>query len=115
MAGRAIEVRVGDALVLVETVPVAGSEFTSGKADKAAEHVLGAFERAQATIVQVAASTVDTVKAAAKRGAHPDRLEVEFGLKFTVSGDVLVAGASGEAGLLVRLVYERGGRSEAAE
>ncbi len=115
LAGKAIAVRIGDVQVLAETVPVAGSELTSGKADKAAEHVLGAFERAQAAIVEVASSTVATVRDAAKRGARPDRMEVEFGVKFTVSGDVVIAGASAEASLLVRLTYERAGHDDDAE
>lgn len=107
VVGRTIPVRVGGVEVLVETTPVAGTEQTS-RIDSAVDQVDGAFARAQATIVEIATSTVDAVRTAAARAARPDQLEVEFGLKFSVKGDVIVAGASGEATLKVKLVYQRG-------
>jgi hypothetical protein len=104
-----IKVRVGDMQIQFETVPMPGTEPTSSKADTAAEHALGAFERAQSAIAEIASSTVQTIEQSAKCGARPDRLELEFGVKFSAHGDVVVAGVAGEAGLLVRLVYERNG------
>ena len=41
--GRLIPVRVGDIEVEVETVPVAGTEQTSGRAERALEHAQDAF------------------------------------------------------------------------
>jgi hypothetical protein len=38
--------------------------------------------------------------------ARPDRVEVEFGLKFSVSGGVIMAGVAGEASLKVTLGYD---------
>jgi Trypsin-co-occurring domain 1 len=78
-----IEVQVGRTRVLVQALPAAGTELTSGKADQAAEHVLGAFERAQDAIVEVAASTIHTIERTAQRAARPDRLELEFGISFS--------------------------------
>ena len=45
MAGRAVVMRVGGAELLVETSPVAGTEQTSVKLDKAQEAVTDAFHR----------------------------------------------------------------------
>jgi NTP-dependent ternary system trypsin peptidase co-occuring protein len=106
VAGRAIPVRVGAIELLVETMPLAGSEPTS-RIDAAVDRVGGVFTRAQAAIVEVATSTVDTIEKAAVRAARPDQVEVEFGLKFSAKGDVIVAGAAGEATLKVKLVYRR--------
>lgn len=90
---------------MIETVAVAGSEPTSRAAD-AAGAVLDAFARAQEAIVELAASTAATVEEARKRMARPDHLEVEFGLKISATGNVIVAGASGEATLRVKLTYD---------
>jgi hypothetical protein len=112
LVGDTIEVRVGQARLLVEAIPASGSEPTSGRLNRASEHVLGAFERAQDAIVEVATSTVRVIEKAAKRGARPDHLEIEFGVGFSVQGDVIVAGAAAQASLLVRLVYDRAGHAE---
>ncbi len=109
MAGRAVPMQVGGMELLVETMPVvvAGTEPTSGKLDKAQEAVADAFERAQSAIVAVAESTVRTIGQLGKRSAHPDEMQVTFGLKFSAQGNVIVAGASGEATLEVALTYRR--------
>ena len=98
-------VRVGGMEFLVETVPVAGSEPTSRGSDAAA-HAVDALSRAQGAIVEMASSTAATIKEAAQRGARPSRVEVEFGLKISAKGEVIIAGASGEATLRVMLVYD---------
>jgi hypothetical protein len=92
--------------LLVETTPVAGTEPTSALGD-ATDRVVDAFDRARQAIVEIAASTADVIGKAADRGAHPDHLEVEFGLKISAKGNVIVAGASGEATLRVKLTYDR--------
>jgi len=55
-ASRLIPVRVGDIEIEVEAVPVAGTEATSGRAEKAAGNVLEAFGRAQACRATLAGS-----------------------------------------------------------
>jgi hypothetical protein len=50
------------------------------------------------------------IEKSAARAARPDRVEVEFGLRFSASGGVIMAGAAGEASLLVRLTYDTGTR-----
>jgi hypothetical protein len=104
-AGRLIPVRVGDIEIEVETVPVAGTEATGGRAARAAGSTLEAFSRAQDAIVQVARSTAGMIEKAGP-AARPDRVEVEFGLKFSASGGVVMAGVAGEASLKVTLSYE---------
>lgn len=106
MAGRTIPVRVGDIEVLVETAPMVGTETTS-KVGEAIEAASEAFARAQSTIVEIAASTAEVLKQAAARAARPEHTSVEFGLKFSAKGQVIVAGAAGEATLKVTLSYDK--------
>ena len=109
-----IQVRVGDTEIQVEAVVVAGTQPTSGKAAKAAGTVLDAFDRAQDTIIQVAKSTAEMINRTGT-AVRPDRVDVEFGLKFTASGGVIMAGVSGEASLTVTLGYDVASRPAAAE
>ena len=103
VAGLPITVQVGDIEVLAQTVPVPGTEPTSAVADR----VLGAFDRAQEVIVEVARSTAAVIEKAAVRAARPDHVEIEFSLGFSVAGKVvMVAGATGEATLRVLLSYD---------
>jgi hypothetical protein len=99
--------RVRDMELLIETreVSIAGSQPTSvlGEASK---RVMDGFDRAQEAIVAVASSVAETVHRLQQQAAHPHRMEVEFGLKFSVEGDVLVASASGEATLRVLVSYQ---------
>ncbi len=104
-ANRLIPVRVGDIEIEVEAVPVAGTEATSGRATKAAGNVLEAFGRAQDAIIEVAKSTAEMIDRAGA-AAQPDRVDVEFGLKFSASGGVIMAGVAGEASLKVTLGYD---------
>jgi hypothetical protein len=104
-AGRLIPVRVGDIEIEVEAVPVAGTEATSGRAEKATGSVLEAFGRAQDAIIEVARSTAQMIEKAGA-AARPDRVDVEFGLKFSASGTVIMAGVAGEASLKVTLGYD---------
>lgn len=105
MAGRVVPVRVGEVELLVETAPVAGSEPTSTRLDRAGEVVADAFDRAQSAIVAVATSTVDTIGRLGEQAVRPQQVQVKFGLKFTAKGNVIVAEASGEATLEVTLTY----------
>ena len=77
------------------------------------EIVAEAFSRAQDTIVEVAKSTARVIERAGA-GARPDRVEVEFGLSFSASGGVIMAGVAGAATLKVTLGYDVGARPAAA-
>lgn len=98
-------IRVGEVRIEVEAVPVAGTEATSSRTAMAAENVVDAFERAEDVIVNVARSTAAMIKKAGT-AARPDKVEVEFGLKFSASGSVIMAGVAGEASLRVTLTYD---------
>jgi Trypsin-co-occurring domain 1 len=105
MAGKLMPMRIGDVEVLVEAMPVAGTEPTSGL-DKAKDKVTDAFDRAKATIVAMGESTADVIKRLTTGpAAHPDTVEVEFGLAFSAKGNVVVAEASAQATLKVKLTY----------
>lgn len=104
-ASRLIPLRVGDIEIEVEAVPATGTEATSGRAAKAAGSALEAFDRAQEAIIEVAKSTAQMIEEAGT-AARPDRVDVEFGLKFSASGGVIIAGVAGEASLKVTLGYD---------
>jgi len=113
-ASRLIPVKVGDIEIEAEAVVPAGTQPTAGgKAAKAAGSVLDAFSRAQETIIEVAKSTAEMIDRTGT-AARPDRVDVEFGLKFTASGGVIMAGVSGEASLTVTLGYDVTSRPAAA-
>lgn len=90
-----IPVKVGDIEIQVEAVVAAGTEATSGRAAKAAGNVLEAFSRAQDAIIEVARPTAQMIEKAGS-AAPPDRVDVEFGLKFSASDTVIMAGVAGE-------------------
>jgi hypothetical protein len=106
VAGRPIPIRVGDIELLVETVQLARTEPTSSLARKAVDHAGEAFMRAQDAIVEVAKSTAEMIEKVAAQAVRPDRVEVEFGLRFAVTGKIIIAGAAGEAALKVTLTYD---------
>lgn len=105
VVGHLIPIKVGGIEIAVEAVQESGTQPTSSKTGKAAENVLGAFGRAQETIIEVAKSTAEMIDKAGA-AARPDRVEVEFGLKFSVSGGVIMAGIAGEASLKITLGYD---------
>ena len=75
VAGQLIPVQVGDIEIAVEAFREPGTEPTAGRTGKAAENVLGAFGRAQETIIEVAKSTAEAIDKAGA-AARPDRLPV---------------------------------------
>jgi hypothetical protein len=55
------------------------------------------------------ASLATTIADLEERSVRPDHVEIEFGLKFSAQGNVIVAAAAGEASLRVMVAYERAG------
>lgn len=100
---------IGDVELLVETVPVTtvGSQPTSGRADKVVEDVSDAFDKGQAAITAIATKLGHTVADLTARGVRPDQVQVEFGLSFSATGNVIVAGSTVEASLKVTITYDR--------
>jgi flavin-binding protein dodecin len=101
MSGQVIAVRVDGIDLLVEASGPVGTENTSA-ADRASE----AFERAQDAIVAVSTRVAGTIGDLMERGVRPNKVEVEFGLKFTMSGNVIVASGSSEVSLKVVVGYD---------
>jgi hypothetical protein len=58
--------------------------------------------------VEIARSTAVMIGQTAG-AARPDHVAVEFGLKFSASGTVIMAGVAGEASLKVTLTYDTAG------
>jgi hypothetical protein len=107
MADRVMPLRVGDVELLVEVSHALGTERTSSKLERAQDALGDAFDRAKSAIVAVGESTVDVIDRMSQK-ARPHQVEVKFGLKFSAQGNVVLAGASGEATLDVKLVYLTG-------
>jgi len=97
--------RIGDVTAWVEAVPVPGSQPTSA-AGRALTQVSGLLDKVESVIENVAVSTSRAIARSADRAADPSQVEVEFGLKVSAKGDVIVAGAAGEASLQVKLIYK---------
>ncbi|WP_210571682.1 CU044_2847 family protein [Streptomyces sp. GESEQ-4] len=114
MAGVLVPTRVGGVEVLVETVPVPGSERTSGRLEEAGQRVVEAFDRAQETITALASQLAGTLAAMGERAVRPDHVEVQFGLSFTAQGGIVVAGVGSQASLQVTLSYDRPGTEPSA-
>jgi hypothetical protein len=104
-AVQAQPVRVGDIELLVETVTVAGTEPTSRVGD-AADAVLEAFVAAETAIGALCERVAGVVETTTEHAKRPESLVVEFGLKFSAKGNVIVAGVSGEGSLKVTVSYE---------
>lgn len=105
VAVQVVPVRVGGVDLLVEAVAVAGTEPTSRVGD-AARGVVDAFAVAEEAIGAVCERVAGVVSSTAAHASKPSSLVVEFGLKFSAKGNVIVAGASGEAALKVTVSYE---------
>ena len=109
-----IPVRVGTVDMLMEVTPVAGTQPTSA-ADRLANHLATAFDRAQHAIEEVAVSAARTVGRVAERAGRPDQMEVEFGVKVSAKGDVVLVGTAAEASLKVKIIYGSAAVPSAAE
>lgn len=105
MPTRLLPVRVGGVDLMIEAVPAAGSESTS-RLEDVGGRALDAFDRARDAVVAVATSTAETIHRLHDLVVQPEEVEVEFGVKFSAQGGIIVAGVSGEATLLVRLKYQ---------
>ena len=66
---------------------------------------MDAFDRAKQTILEVAASTRTCSRRLRDAGLGPIRCRSSSGSKFSVQGNIIVAGATAKAALLVRLTY----------
>ncbi|GIJ44636.1 hypothetical protein Val02_15220 [Virgisporangium aliadipatigenens] len=90
--------------VLVETTSIGGTEPTSGR-NRRTERASDMFADAQTVIEEMAISALETGRRICSRAGKPDQLEIQFGLKFATQGTIIVASASAEASLVVKIVF----------
>lgn len=105
MSDQLVQMRFGGVEVFVEATREPGTERTSRSDDMAAK-AWDALDRAHEVIVSTAAATGEMLTELAGQAARPDKVEVEFGVGFSVKGNVIVASGSANATLKVKLVYE---------
>lgn len=103
MQGVVVPTEVGGIPVLVEAV--AGPGFQQTGRPKGVEKLQDMFARAEDVIEQLALSAVQIGKRVAAQSAGPDEVEVQFGLKFSTTGDIVIASVGAEASLGVKIVY----------
>ncbi|GIH65418.1 CU044_2847 family protein [Microbispora siamensis] len=99
-----VPTRLGNVEVFVEAVPVPGSEPTSAL-DNQMARTKEMFKRAQEVIEQVAISASELRDRISEHARKPDQIEVQFGLKFSAQGHIIVASASLESSLTVKIIY----------
>lgn len=90
--------------VLVEALPESGAEPTGGS--RRTERVQEMFSRAQDVIQQVALSVVEIREKLAAHARSPDQIELQFGIKFTAQGNIVLSQAGIESSIAVKVVYE---------
>jgi Trypsin-co-occurring domain 1 len=104
MAGRAVVMHMGGMDLLVETMPVTGTEQTSERLEGP-----GSGRRCvrPGAVGHHGGGGVDGAddRQLGSRSVHPDEMHVTSGLKFSAQGNVIVADAAGEATLEVTLTY----------
>lgn len=91
--------------VLVEALPESGAEPTSRT--RRVESAQDMFARAQEVIQQVALSVVELREGLAAHARTPDQIELQFGIKFTAKGNIVLAGAGIESSIAVKVIYGR--------
>lgn len=103
----AIPVMLNGTQIYVEPVIQAGSQ-AMGRLSDAREQVMDVASDLDKTIASLAASGVNAILRQQNTIQRPEAFEIEFGLKFSAEGRILVAGASADASLVVRLKYSIG-------
>jgi hypothetical protein len=107
MVGRLVPAEVGGVHILIETLPAAaGTELTAGRVEDASQRVVEAFDQIQGAIAGIASRVVASLSAMVADVVEPDSVQVEFGLSFTASGNLVIVGGSGQASLKVTLKYD---------
>jgi hypothetical protein len=92
--------------LLVEAVQLPGTEPTASPREISAR-VTDAIETANETVVELAGKLAATVKRLEDLGRRPDHLAFEFGLSFSVQGNVIIMSSGAGASLKVTVSYDR--------
>jgi Trypsin-co-occurring domain 1 len=97
--------KFGEVEVQVVTVKTAGSEQTSA-ISKAKDATTDLFGHAQFVIEAFADQVGGTIAKIRNTIGSPDEVQVELGLSFSASGNVLIASSTGEASIRVTFTYK---------
>jgi hypothetical protein len=98
--------------IYIEVADVYGAQKT-GVGSKFVEGTEQAFDRAMNTIGSVSRQLVATV-GNLKEASRPEEFSLEFGVKFKLDGKVVIASTSGEASLVVKMLYKPNSLHEGA-
>ncbi|BCJ44609.1 hypothetical protein GCM10010168_14220 [Actinoplanes ianthinogenes] len=90
--------------ILVEVTRSAGTEPTSGR-QQTAEKVSDLLERSQKVIEAVAQSISATGLHVAQKASQASQIEIQFGLKFSAQGNIILGGVSAEGTLAVKMIF----------
>ena len=97
-----IVVNIDGTEVVFEVEPQYGSQETS--ASDTIQKVEDVFDRACDTVRVISSGMIKSIKNMGQE-MMPDSFEVEFGIKFRVDGSIIVASASSETTLKIKMVY----------
>lgn len=97
-----VPMRFGETTLQVQATRVAGTERTSG----VAQRVMAAYEDAEAVIMEVASSVAQTIERLQDAARRPRQVQVQFGLSVSVEGTVLVVKGGAGATIAVTLTYD---------
>jgi hypothetical protein len=91
--------------VLVEVMSAPGTEQTASPV-RPAERIHEMFVHAESVISKIAESAVRVGRQIARQAQSPNKVEVQFGLAFTAQGQIVIAKATVEASLSVKVTYD---------
>lgn len=98
-----IPVQLDEVTVFIESSRSYGSEETSA-VDKVAGRIEDSFDTAQTAIVAMAEKFITSVNGM-REATKPDELAVEFAIKFSAEGNVVVTKIGGEATFKITMKY----------
>ncbi|MCW3839161.1 CU044_2847 family protein [Micromonospora yasonensis] len=103
MLYKLVPLEIDGATVLVEAEELPGSKPTSATSQGA--RIQGLLDQAELVIEHVARVAIRSSQGLARQAARPSQIEVQFGVKFSAQGNIILARGSGEATLAVKVVY----------
>ncbi|MEU8813841.1 CU044_2847 family protein [Actinoplanes sp. NPDC048796] len=105
MRGPLIATEIDGIPLLIEVAAVSGNEPTSVNR---LNHLTDVLENANAVVERMAVAAARTAQRVTRRVGSPEQVEVQFGIKFSTQGTVILASANAEASLNVKVIYGRG-------
>ncbi|MDI6098812.1 CU044_2847 family protein [Actinoplanes sp. NEAU-A12] len=100
--------------VLVEVTKSAGSEPTSGF-QRSAEKISDLLDRAQIVIEAIANSISETGQRIAQQASQANQIEIQFGLKFSAQGKIIIGASTAEGSLAVKMIFAQQPRTDSDE